>query len=82
MAVRDTKMRTWKVEGVVPGEMNGRPWNKNLNLEVFAFTLEEAVRGVREKYPDIALHKVMGDRWAQDVIVVGQQTNGGDQGEV
>jgi hypothetical protein len=73
----ERKIRTWKVEGVVPAEYSeenkfGRTWNVNKNLEVFAETLEQVVDAVRERYPHIVLHKVMGDRWASDVIVVGE----------
>jgi hypothetical protein len=72
--IHETKLRTWKVEGVVPAEAaSGRAWNRNVNIEVFALalTLEEVVEAVRQRFPDITLHKVIGDRWAQDVIVLG-----------
>ena len=65
------KLRTWQVEGVVQVQREGgKPWGQNQNLIVYALTLEEAVAAVRAKYPDITLIKVMGDRWAHDVIVV------------
>lgn len=65
-------LRTWRVEGVIPKESSGRSYAANINLIVYARTLEEVVTAVREKHPDITLIKIMGDRWAQDVIVVGR----------
>jgi hypothetical protein len=65
-----TKYRTWRVEGTLPTEGGGRTYKRNVNLIVYALTLEEAVASVREKYGDITFIKVMGDRWADDVLVV------------
>jgi hypothetical protein len=67
--VADERLRTWRVEGVLP-KIEGRSYAKNVNIIVYALTLEEVVTEVRDKYPDITLYKVMGDRWAEDVLVV------------
>lgn len=65
-------MRTWSVEAVIPATTdNGRPWNKNINLQVIAITLEEAVAAARQRYPEIKFIKVMADRWINDVIIAG-----------
>lgn len=69
------RLRTWRVEGVIPKESSGRTYNANINLIVYALTLEEVVIAVREKHPDITLIKIMGDRWADDVIVVGREND-------
>ena len=72
MAAETTRLRTWKVEGTIPYKPpnGGRGYAKNLNLEVFALTLEEVVQAVRKRYPDITLYAIKGDRWAESVIVV------------
>lgn len=66
----DRGLRSWRVEATEPAENGGRKYNRNVNLIVYALSLEEVVTAVRERHPEITLHKVMGDRWAEDVIVV------------
>lgn len=72
-------MRTWSVEAVVLATTpEGRSWNKNINLQVIATTLEEAVAAARQRYPEIKFIKVMADRWINDVIIAGVQNDGVD----
>lgn len=68
-------MRTWSVEAVVPATTaEGRAWNKNINLQVIATTLEEAIAAARQRYPEIKFIKVMADRWINDVIIAEVQS--------
>lgn len=70
-------VRTWAVEAVVPATTaDGRTWNKNINLQVIATTLEDAVTAARQRYPEIKFIKVMADRWINDVIIARDVTAG------
>lgn len=61
-------MKTWRVEATVPANSGGHPYRANLNLQVIAETLEQAVSATKQKYDDIVFVKVMTDRWISDVI--------------
>lgn len=71
-------LRTWSVEAVVPATTaEGRSWNKNINLQVIATTLEEAVAAAHQRYPEIKFIKVMADRWINDVIIAEAHSDDG-----
>jgi hypothetical protein len=60
-------MKLWHVEA--SAEQTDRDYRKNLNIWVFATTFDIAYQKVRESYPQATIWKIMGDRWASDVIV-------------
>lgn len=55
-------MRTWRVEATVPAVKIGRAYRANLNIQVIAETLEQAVDACKRKHDDIVFIKVMTDR--------------------
>ena len=64
------QLRTWNVEGVLPAtESTEHRYNKNVNLEVIALSLEDAVAAVKERYPTFQFAKVMTSRWIEAVII-------------
>lgn len=69
--LRGEKTYTWRVEAVVPIAETGRTWNNNINIQVIAPTMQEAIDAMKERYPEVTFIKVMRDRWIEDVIVVG-----------
>ena len=74
----ETKTYSWRVEATIPAETSGRPYRANINLQVIADTLEEAVEATKQRYPDVRFVKVMTDRYIADVIDgrgVGEQDN-------
>lgn len=60
-------MKLWHVEA--SEKPDDQSYRRNLNIWVFATTFDEAYRKVREDYPTATIWKIMGDRWATDVIV-------------
>lgn len=63
------RVYTWRVEGVAPMEKYGRHQNWNVNLQVIAPTMEQAIAAVREKYPEFRFVKVITDRYIDDVVI-------------
>jgi hypothetical protein len=58
----------WHVEAVLPPDDN-RKWAKNLNVQVFVPTLEQAIEAVRERYPQVTFIKVLRERWVDEVLI-------------
>ena len=59
------EVRLWEIQGEEAVE--GRSWAVRRNLNVLAETLEQAVRHVRDKYPNFKLYQVVCRSTGRDV---------------
>lgn len=60
-------MKLWHVEA--SAKEDDDTYRRNLNIWVFATSFDNAYQQVRDTYPKATIWKIMGDRWATDVIV-------------
>lgn len=51
-------------------EANGRVWNRNLDLMVVADSMESAMQGVRDQYPNATFHAINRKGTNQTVLVI------------
>lgn len=72
--------KVWHIEASDKPE--DQSYRRNLNVWVFARTLEVALGAFLNQYPGATVFKVIGDRWADDVIVIqgGAEDGGGMHG--
>lgn len=68
MTRRKQETKVWHVDASYKKEDD--TYRRNLNVWVFAKTLDDAFKYFREQYPDATIWKIIGERYADNVIVV------------